>query len=446
VKDQRSHSVQTGPRAVTHAIIGAALATACLAVGLVTAGAAWGAPGEVVWQRLSQRVPGGADEYRALAVTTTGTAYAAGSVTPREAAAADVLLVKHRLADGRPLWTRSWTYPGRSEDVALDVVRDRRGSIIVAGSSGRCWLLLKYSAAGYLQWVRRGRGPYNQCGLTAVAVDGPGNVYATGSATPAGGKRRILTVKYSSAGTFRWRTTAWSDAVDSHGTDLVTGGRDVYVTGVIGTGAGKCTTIRYSGLGKNRWQRTIDDDPSESTAGVAIGYAAGPIVMGVSTAAGTRSDGFVVRYTATGAEQWVAGHVGPFDLGDRFNAMAVDGSGRVTVTGTRRTGAGEEMFTVGFSALGSAEWEHAVAGATEGFAVCRAGSGACYSAGGAASLVVSQDTPAGLPGWQTPFSRIGFTGFRPTAAQAAGDTAVYVVGSAAPSGGGTAAMIVRYRP
>ena len=69
-----------------------------------------------------------------------------------------------------------WTWPGHTDDVVTALVRDRRGGIVVAGSSGSRWLLLKYSAGGYLQWVRRGRASFARGSFTAVAADGAGNV------------------------------------------------------------------------------------------------------------------------------------------------------------------------------------------------------------------------------------------------------------------------------
>ena len=60
---------------------------------------------------------------------------------------------------GDVLWRRVWTWPGRGDDDARAVARDRRGAYVVAGSSGADWLVLKYSRSGYLQWVRRARRP-----------------------------------------------------------------------------------------------------------------------------------------------------------------------------------------------------------------------------------------------------------------------------------------------
>ncbi len=179
---------------------------------------------------------------------------------------------------------------------------------------------------------------------------------------------------------------------------------------------------------------------------MSIGYASGPVVAGSRVGAAGRPDGFVVRYSAGGDEQWVAGYAGGGDLGDRFTALTVDPSGGACVTGQRLVAGGEEMITLRFDPLGSLAWEQASASVPSGFAVCRAASGAWYSAGGSTAAIARQTTAAGLPGWQSVLTASGYTAFRPAAAQAAGDIGVYVAGWAERASGGTAAMLVRYRP
>jgi len=406
------------------------------------------APGDVVWRSISQRAPGEHDVYRSLAVGPGGNAYVAGSTTPRAGAALDVLVRAFGL-DGTTLWRRVWTHPGRTADVAHDIARDRKGALIVAGSSGSSWLLLKYRSNGYLEWVRRGRSPYARCELAAVTVDAAGNVYATGAATPSGEPRRFFTIKYSSAGGFRWRATLGSASGDAAATDLVLGGGRLFVTGAFTKASGTRTaaTASYSTAGgKSDWVRYHSADPADDAEGLAIAYSAGPYVMGSGSRSGEQPDGFVVRYAPDGAEQWVATYAGAHDLGDRFNALAVDGSGRPWVTGSRWNGSEDEMITLRFTALGMLEWEHALPeGSGRGSAVCGA-DGACYSAGGDAALHVEQITAAGLSGWETSVAPAGYLGFRPAAILSAGDMAVYVAGWAQPADGGSAAMLVRLRP
>ena len=262
-------------------------------------------------------------------------------------------------ARGGALWRRVWTWPGRSDDAAAALVRDRRGGIVVAGSSGSSWLILKYSGGGYLQWVRRGRAAFAHAAFTAVAVDGSGDVYAAGAGTPAGGDSQVLLRKYSAGGALRWQKTLSSGAGDAAAVAVIVGDGDVYVTGrsTDRTGdergdARRSTPRRAS----RRWVRAYAAGGGEAVRPTAIGYAAGPVVAGWGVAAGGSPEGFVARYDAAGTPAWVAGYEGAGVTGDRFDAVTADAGG-ACVTGSRWIGGEQQMITLRFDAAGALVWE-----------------------------------------------------------------------------------------
>jgi len=418
-----------------------------LALALATPGAAataGAAPGDVVWRDFSQRAQNGEDAYRALAVTGAGRVCAAGVTTAAAGAPGDVLLRKYA-PSGAVAWRRVWTWPGRSDDGAAAIARDRRGSFLVAGSSGSSWLLLKYSAGGYLQWVRRGRAPYARCSLAAVAVDRAGNVYVAGSATAAGASR-VLVLKLSSGGALRWRRTLGSGAGDAAATGIALGGGDVYVAGrsATGTSTSSAVTAKYSAGGARRWVRSYAGGEGEAVRAAGISYAAGPVVTGHGSAGAGPPQGFVVRYAPDGTQIWAAGYDGAGVTGDQFNAVVTAGGG-ACVTGSRWAGGAEQMFTVAFDAQGALAWEAVTPGAARGTALCRTAAGFC-AAGGTEAAVSVLLSSTGSPVWSTSLSPPSHGGFLPAAVGAAGAVYLYAAGSAALGGGGTAAMLVRYRP
>ena len=63
----------------------------------------------------------------------------------------------------------------------------------------------KYNASGQEQWVGRYDGPANGIDFaTAIAVDGSGDTYVTGSSEGSGTSDDYATIKYDSAGQEQW--------------------------------------------------------------------------------------------------------------------------------------------------------------------------------------------------------------------------------------------------
>jgi hypothetical protein len=425
-----------------------ALAALVVVLALATAGAAAGqagaAPGDVVWKDFSQRIAGGADSYAALAVSAAGDACVAGSTADTPGGPGDVL-VRTYGPGGKIIWSRVWTWPGRSDDGAAALARDRRGSIVVAGSSGSAWLLLKYSAGGYLQWVRRGHGEFARCSFAAVTVDGAGNVYAAGAAAPAGGASRLLLRKYTAAGAFRWPRTLASTGGDAQAAAIVLGGGDVYVAGRSATGEATSAALvaRYSASGMRRWTRAYAGAGAEAVRATGIAYAAGPVIAGWGAAEAGSPQGFVARYGTDGTPAWATAYSAEDVTGSRFDGLVADAAG-VCATGSRWTGGGQEMLTVRYDALGALAWECIQTGATRGTAVCRTAGGFC-NVGGTDAASAGLVSAAGTSAWEQAVAPAGYTGFLPAAVAAGGADYLYAAGAAAHDGG-SAAMLIRYRP
>ncbi|HOX59442.1 MAG TPA: hypothetical protein P5205_19790 [Candidatus Paceibacterota bacterium] len=195
-------------------------------------------------------------------------------------------------------------------------------------------------------WVQRYNGPGNfDDYASAVAVDGSNNVVVTGTSDVSEGASNpgYVTIKYSSAGVPLWtnRYNGPGNGED-HARDVAPDGSDnVIVTGNSrgSGGVSDYATIKYSSEGVPLWTNRYNG-PGNFTDGaqaVAVDGSNNVIVTGVSTGSGSASDYATIKYSGEGVPLWTNRYNGPANDYDGALAVAVDGSNNVIVTGASRT-------------------------------------------------------------------------------------------------------------
>jgi beta-propeller repeat-containing protein len=94
-------------------------------------------------------------------------------------------------------------------------------------------------------------------------------------------------------------------------------------------------TIKYNSAGQEQWVGSYDGpgDADDYATAIVTDGAGNAYVTGASVGIGTGYDYATVKDDATGQEQWAARYNGPANFDDQTNAMAIDDSGNVYVTG-----------------------------------------------------------------------------------------------------------------
>ncbi len=172
--------------------------------------------GEQVWESGGYTITTSDSQFEALAVDALGNAYATGYAAYRywigsqQFTRWDLVTLKYDSV-GNEVWAARYGAVELSE-VGSAIAVDADGNVYAGGmglSGVNNWdsdyLLVKYDADGVEQWVRTfDGGDQNSDHITAVAVDGTGTVYVTGTSYSSSSTITYTTIAYDSAGNQLW--------------------------------------------------------------------------------------------------------------------------------------------------------------------------------------------------------------------------------------------------
>ncbi len=305
----------------------------------------------------------GLDYARAIEVDNSGNVYVTGSSDEGAGALEDFATVKYNAA-GVEQWVARYNSPANLPEIPTALAIDDAGNVYVTGASSATatpdYLTVKYDASGAQQWVARYTGPVGRDNAYALAVDGSGNVYVTGTSAGSGTSTDFLTVKYNAAGVEQWvmRYDGPASSFEEGRALGLDASGNVYVTG---RSRGTTTnadyaTIKYNSSGVAQWVARYNGTGNgvDETFALAVDGSSNVYVTGGSIGAGNQVDYATVKYNDSGVEQWVARYNAPGNAEDKAVALAVDGAGNVYVTG--ESGGVEDYATVKYNASGVEQW------------------------------------------------------------------------------------------
>jgi len=286
-----------------------------------------GATGDTIRTRFYNKTPE-YDEDVAVSVcaSATGEVYVTG-YSYDEDTDYDIATVRYR-ADGSQHWARRYNNePWSDEDLGVTVVYDGASDAAVVGGvvlddlQDANYFVLKYDEAGDSLWSRQydHYPAHDEDVLAAVAVDGAGNVYATGTSFDDSTDFDVATIRYQADGMPVWTARhdgeelvdgALGAATDAQGNVLVTG----YVERL--TSDLDIAVFKYDSAGGRLWSE-VYANPASNLEDMGCCVAPGPgglYVAGSAAGATTGTDYIVIRYLERYHDIAVAGLVVPESL------------------------------------------------------------------------------------------------------------------------------------
>jgi uncharacterized delta-60 repeat protein len=247
----------------------------------------------------------------------------------------DVVLVKYN-ASGDSVWTQRYDGQWHSTDEGTVVVTDAAGNIYVGGwvthYAYTDFVTLKYAPTGTLQWDRTYNGNRND-EVVALAVDGLGNVYVTGSSGSASASTDIVVIKYDASGTALWDRRYSTAQYESPAAIVLDGDGNAYITGNY---ENYILTLKYSAngdlLGEHQYQRPSSIGGAGGHA-IALDAAGNILVAGYCSDSIGNDDCTTLKYDSDLNLQEAWFYDGPAGMWDWGMDLAIDNAGNLFVGG-----------------------------------------------------------------------------------------------------------------
>lgn len=343
------------------------------------------ANGNSVW---SKRYDGSAHSYdngHSLAIDSIGNIYITGYSYGGTDTSGDIITLKYD-TKGNRLWAKRYDSPMHKEDEGSSLAVDTAGNVYVGGDSDGGTLTsfdtltIKYSTDGKLLWVKRYDGPAHGLDvINSIALDSSGNIYATGYTDgdfTTG--RDVLVIKYDSNGNRLWlkRYDGTAHQADDGYALALDSSNNVYV---LSRSQGRdsndaintdIVTLKYSTNGKPLWAKRYDGPAHGNDFGYAmvVDTIGNVYITGSSNGGTATKDDFItLKYDTNGTRLWAKRYDGTAHGYDYGQAIVIDISGIIWVTGSAYISAkNKDLVLLGYDSSGTLKYGARYDGSAQG--------------------------------------------------------------------------------
>jgi uncharacterized delta-60 repeat protein len=295
------------------------------------------------------------DEGKTIQVDNAGNVYVGGRTTS-STSGVDCITIKYN-PDGTEAWVKTYTGAGSNEDYVVSLDIDNSGNVYsgccsIGAGSGQDILVIKYNSAGVEQWVKRHNGSGNGGdALVTLKIAPDGSIITAGYVynSPEQGYNSYVS-KLDGTG-----NTVWEMEYNGMGskTDFATAmdidnSNNIYLTGLTtqilnSRPDSNYATLKYNPSGQLQWVVTYDGPSNSVDISRTIFVDGNSNVYISGSSKGVGSDDYAtIKYSSSGAVQWIMSYNGPGNSNDYSSSVVADNQGNVYVTG-RSIGNGSDF-------------------------------------------------------------------------------------------------------
>lgn len=316
-----------------------------------------------------------------LMVDASGNVFVTGTAIQSVSDSYDLVLIKYN-SSGTQQWVSFYNNTFGTPvayDAGTSLTQDNSGNIYVAGGSfgngtGADYVTVKFNSLGMQQWAYR----YNYNGNNDLATKIQYQA-STSKLTVVGGSQSsssnwdFAVISYDLTGLSApviQRYSGTADGVDEV-TDMATDAAgNIYITGTskyLGSGF-DIKTIKLNASLALQWSVTHNGagNGDDKASAIQVDNAGNVFIAGYVSTSTQGKDYVLLRYNSAGVEQWVRYYNGENNLDDEANALTLDASGNIYVTGKSYFKQNFDFYTIKYNSAGSVRWTIAYNGLGNG--------------------------------------------------------------------------------